>query len=265
MSFALVEPYLRKLESYGGVFSSLDTWVATLGVDKEALETVLASWAQISLSDFETVFTHGFVQNQLVHENKPPSSPTIPPGLTMTREEFARWVQEQRIQYQRVATPFGKVLVLESAKGIVSISYEVNAIDSWKKRFKSTRFIEELGVETKKLHRYFIASDRVQERPKVLMVGTAFQIQVWNELLSTDTGQLVTYKSIAQRIQNPKALRAVGTAVGQTPIAYLIPCHRIVNTNGKMGKYRWGSVLKKAMNLYEYSQQQRINIGISAI
>ncbi|MEM8888411.1 MAG: methylated-DNA--[protein]-cysteine S-methyltransferase, partial [Bacteroidota bacterium] len=89
----------------------------------------------------------------------------------------------------------------------------------------------------------------------LLLQGTNFQLKVWEALLNVPRGQLTTYGDIAERIEKPKAVRAVGTAVGRNPIAYLIPCHRVIRKEGKLGEYRWGSGRKKAIIGWEMAQQ----------
>ena len=81
-----------------------------------------------------------------------------------------------------------------------------------------------------------------------------FQLIVWNELLKIPTGRLTTYGDIARKIGNPGASRAVGTAVGQNPVAFIIPCHRVIRTDGKMGGYRWGIDIKRAIIAREASR-----------
>ena len=91
---------------------------------------------------------------------------------------------------------------------------------------------------------------------KLHLKGTAFQLKVWEALLKIPMGQLSSYGSIAQQIAHPKASRAVGTAIGSNPIAYLIPCHRVIQASGNFGGYMWGSVRKTAMIGWEYAKTQ---------
>jgi AraC family transcriptional regulator, regulatory protein of adaptative response / methylated-DNA-[protein]-cysteine methyltransferase len=81
--------------------------------------------------------------------------------------------------------------------------------------------------------------------------GTNFQLKVWEALLNIPTGEVTTYQHIAAQIESPKAVRAVGTAVGQNPVALLIPCHRVIRKEGKIGEYHWGSDRKRAILGYE--------------
>ena len=82
---------------------------------------------------------------------------------------------------------------------------------------------------------------------KLHLKGTAFQIKVWETLLKIPVGQLSTYGNIAAQIEHPKAARAVGSAVGDNPVAFLIPCHRVIQSTGHFGQYHWGSTRKVAM------------------
>ncbi|MCG8579588.1 MAG: methylated-DNA--[protein]-cysteine S-methyltransferase, partial [Bacteroidales bacterium] len=91
---------------------------------------------------------------------------------------------------------------------------------------------------------------------KLHLKGTAFQLKVWDALLKIPAGELATYGDIAHSIDKPSAQRAVGTAIGSNPVAYLIPCHRVIRASGAIGGYRWGIVRKKAMIAWEASRKE---------
>ena len=82
---------------------------------------------------------------------------------------------------------------------------------------------------------------------KLHLKGTDFQLKVWETLLKIPMGKLTTYGNIAQKIDRPKASRAVGTAIGDNPVAFLIPCHRVIQSTGLLGGYHWGTARKTAM------------------
>ena len=90
-----------------------------------------------------------------------------------------------------------------------------------------------------------------RERPTIHPIGTEFQQAVWNALQQIPVGVTTTYAKIADAINRPKAVRAVGTAIGANPIAFLIPCHRVIRTDGGLGGYRWGLEIKKMMLEWE--------------
>jgi AraC family transcriptional regulator, regulatory protein of adaptative response / methylated-DNA-[protein]-cysteine methyltransferase len=89
---------------------------------------------------------------------------------------------------------------------------------------------------------------------KLHLKGTAFQLKVWETLLKIPMGQVTTYGNIAKNIQQPNASRAVGTAIGDNPVAFLIPCHRVIQSSGVFGQYHWGSIRKTAMIGWEAAQ-----------
>ncbi len=86
------------------------------------------------------------------------------------------------------------------------------------------------------------------------MIGAPFQIKVWEALLRIPTGQVSTYGEIARSIGSPRAVRAVGTAVGRNPVSWLIPCHRVLRSTGGLGGYHWGTPVKRAMLAWESAQ-----------
>lgn len=101
-----------------------------------------------------------------------------------------------------------------------------------------------------------VGSPTATPQPLALLVqGTPFQIQVWRALLTLPLGSLATYQDLAHRLGNPKAARAVGTAIGANPIAYWLPCHRIIRASGDIGGYRWGPGRKAAMLGWEAGQR----------
>lgn len=81
----------------------------------------------------------------------------------------------------------------------------------------------------------------------VAVSGTDFQLAVWRALVEVPAGQVISYAVLAERIGRPRALRAVGTAVGQNPVSWAIPCHRVTRTDGSIGGYHWGAAVKRAL------------------
>ena len=86
---------------------------------------------------------------------------------------------------------------------------------------------------------------------RAFVKGTTFQLRVWRALLQVRPGTLVSYGRLAAALDKPAAARAVGTAVGHNPLAWLIPCHRVIRETGVIGEYRWGPVRKRAMLAWE--------------
>lgn len=94
------------------------------------------------------------------------------------------------------------------------------------------------------------------EKAPLYLIGAPFQIKVWEALLSIPSGQVTTYSEIAAHIGNPRAVRAVGTAVGRNPVSWLIPCHRALRKSGALGGYHWGLPVKRAMLAFESARAE---------
>ena len=94
---------------------------------------------------------------------------------------------------------------------------------------------------------------------KLHLKGTDFQLKVWETLLKIPVGGLTTYGDIAVGINNPRACRAVGTAVGENPVAFLIPCHRVIRSSGELGNYHWGEIRKTAIIGWEAAKNGYLN------
>jgi len=147
-------------------------------------------------------------------------------------------------------TPFGECCIAFSNDGICALIFPESREGAWldlERRFPEVDFKQDNRKATEFVARIFDKN----ETPKLHPIGTDFQKSIWNALLQIKSGNTTTYAQIAEAIGRPKAVRAVGTAIGANPIAYLIPCHRVIRTDGGLGGFRWGLECKKAMLAYE--------------
>jgi len=158
------------------------------------------------------------------------------------------------IRYGFHPTPFGEALIGVTNRGVchlsfVQIDYE-SSLENLKKQWHQATFCNDTQTSGALIEPIF--SPGQNPAPLSLYVaGTNFQLKVWEALLRIPVGSLTTYEKIAEQIGNPGALRAVGTAIGHNPIAYLIPCHRVIRKLGEFGNYRWGSARKKLLHGWE--------------
>ena len=118
-------------------------------------------------------------------------------------------------------------------------------------RWPAARFVEDPMRLRPWVLAAFGAADARLETAPLYLIGAPFQIKVWEALLRIPSGHVTTYSEIAQSIGNPRAVRAVGTAVGRNPVSWLIPCHRALRKSGGLGGYHWGLPVKRAMLAYE--------------
>lgn len=149
-------------------------------------------------------------------------------------------------------SPFGPALVMGTDRGLCGIGFasETGAeatMDDLKGRWPNADFTE----DTQALRPWVEAALGQSSTVPLALIGAPFQLKVWEALLGIPSGHVTTYSEIARAIGHPKAVRAVGTAVGRNPISWLIPCHRALRKSGGLGGYHWGLPVKRAMLAHE--------------
>lgn len=168
---------------------------------------------------------------------------------SMTPGEYKNEGMGIEIDYFYYETIFGKALVANTKKGICFLGFEdknENSFKDMQSRFKLAQFKKQQTNLQKKVIQIFLGQSSL-DQIKLHLKGTSFQLQVWQALLKIPRGQLSSYQKLSNAIGNPKANRAVGSAVGKNPVSYLIPCHRVIQSTGVFGNYHWGPERKKLM------------------
>jgi AraC family transcriptional regulator of adaptative response/methylated-DNA-[protein]-cysteine methyltransferase len=170
----------------------------------------------------------------------------------MSPGAYARHGAGLTIRYGHFDSPFGKVLAMGTARGLCGLAFteEVGAAAAWADmtaRWPEADFVK----DPKALSGWVGAAFGDGGAAKVHMIGAPFQIKVWEALLAVPSGHVTTYGEIAHAIGQPRAARAVGTAVGRNPVSWLIPCHRALRKSGGLGGYHWGLPVKRAMLAWE--------------
>lgn len=180
----------------------------------------------------------------------------------MTPGEYRNGGENLAINYSFAETPFGEIIVASTGKGICRMEFtddHAASFDALVEKFPNAKFTQ--IVDELQQNALFIFTqdwNRLKEI-KLHLKGTDFQIKVWNALLKIPAGSLATYADVAARINNPKACRAVGTAIGENPVAFLIPCHRVIRSSGEFGNYHWGEVRKTAMIGWEAARREQMS------
>ncbi len=171
----------------------------------------------------------------------------------MSPGDFAKGGKGLTIFWGWFDSPFGPALVMGTDKGICGIGFaaetgEAEAMTDLRGRWPKAEFVE----DPERLRPWVDGAFGANEGPTPLyLIGAPFQIKVWEALLAIPSGHVTTYSDIAGAIGHPKAVRAVGTAVGRNPISLLIPCHRALRKSGGLGGYHWGLPVKRAILAYE--------------
>lgn len=168
----------------------------------------------------------------------------------MTPAEYKNGAKNLVINYSFAESPFGNLIVASTSKGVCYMAFddnETNGLNDLKQKFPNATFQRKLDLLQQ--NALFIFQNDWSKLPeiKLHLKGTDFQLKVWETLLKIPMGKLATYGSIAEKIGNANASRAVGTAIGSNPVAFLIPCHRVIQSSGNIGGYMWGNTRKTAI------------------
>jgi len=175
----------------------------------------------------------------------------------MTPAEYKNSGKNLAIRYSFAQSPFGNIIVASTSKGICFMAFaedEIAGLIALQQQFSNATFEQKSdGVQQNALAIFQNDWSTLSEI-KLHLKGTDFQLKVWETLLKIPMGQLATYGTIAQKIAKPNASRAVGTAIGSNPVAFLIPCHRVIQSTGTFGGYMWGNTRKTAIIGWEGAQ-----------
>src|SRR5512133_839822 len=174
----------------------------------------------------------------------------------MTPGEYKNGGESLLIRYSYHDSPFGPMLIASTGKGICYMAFEneeQNVIEDLHHLFPNAGFIHQSDM----LHQAalsFIGNYRCDNKIRLHLKGTPFQLKVWEALLKIPVGRLTSYGAVAKSISHPSASRAVGSAIGDNPVALIIPCHRVIQQCGVIGHYHWGPFRKKAIIAWEASK-----------
>ena len=180
----------------------------------------------------------------------------------MTPGEYKNGGKALNINYSFAESPFGEIIIASTEKGICHLAFVESKNDAFKIlkfKFPNATFKQLTDFTQQNALHIFKLDWTDISNVKLHLKGTEFQLKVWEALLKIPFGELSTYSNIANQIYYPNASRALGTAIANNPIAYLIPCHRVIKSTGEFGNYHWGSIKKTAIIGWESSKNQTSN------
>ena len=157
-------------------------------------------------------------------------------------------------------SPFGSALVMATERGLAGLAFadpgeERAALADMKARWPRAAYVEDSARTAVVAKRIFDQSQWQESQPlRVVLIGTDWEVRVWEALMQIPMGRLVTYSDIAGKVRSPAAARAVGAAVGKNPVSFVVPCHRVVGKSGDLTGYHWGITRKRAMLGWEAGQ-----------
>lgn len=177
----------------------------------------------------------------------------------MSPAEYKNGAKSLSIHYSFADSPFGELIVASTPKGICYMAFhedETRALGELQEKFPNAAFQQQRDPMQENALAIFAGDWQRLPEVKLHLKGTDFQLKVWEALLKIPAGQLSTYGKIAYQMGSSGASRAVGTAVGSNPVAFLIPCHRVIRSTGALGGYMWGNTRKTAMIGWESAKAE---------
>jgi len=150
-------------------------------------------------------------------------------------------------------SPFGKALIMATERGLAGVAFadaetEEAALTDMRRRWPKATYVSDEPRTAALARRIFDPSQWRQDRPlRVVLIGTDWEVRVWETLLKIPMGRVATYSGVAKNVCAPTAARAVGAAVGKNPLAFVVPCHRVIGKSGALTGYHWGITRKQAM------------------
>ena len=252
---------------------SLDEVAKQVHLSPTHFQKIFTEWAGVSPKKFIQYLTVDYLRNKIYDADNLHHAADIA-GLStssrvhdlfvtieaVTPNEYKTGGEGLEIFFGFHHTAFGECFIAVTERGICALSFihddsKENEVKQLKKNWSSARITENQTRTEPYVHKIF--EEKAPEKMNLLVHGTNFQLKVWEALLKIPQGAVSTYAQIAKAINNPKAVRAVGTAIGNNPIAYLIPCHRVIRNEGKTGDYHWGATRKKTIIGWEMALRDK--------
>jgi AraC family transcriptional regulator, regulatory protein of adaptative response / methylated-DNA-[protein]-cysteine methyltransferase len=262
--FQRIEQAIRFIRENFREQPDLDTVARQIHLSPFHFQRLFKEWAGVSPKKF-LQFTSVEYAKKLLSNQETLASVSFETGLSgtsrlhdlfihiegMTPGEYKEGGKSLHLHYSRAETHFGNILIASTSKGICHISFAGE-----KPELPETEILLRFPAATIEQKTDFLQQQALKlfrddwsdlSRIKLHLKGTPFQIKVWNALLQIPSGALRSYRHLAGQIGDPNASRAIGTAIGSNPIAYLIPCHRVITADGHPGGYHWGIDRKSAL------------------
>ncbi|MEL6598005.1 MAG: bifunctional helix-turn-helix domain-containing protein/methylated-DNA--[protein]-cysteine S-methyltransferase [Pseudomonadota bacterium] len=263
--YDLMAAALRYLEDRAPEQPTLEDVAAAIGYSPTHFQRTFSQWVGVSPKRYVQYLTLDHARQRLqdrftVLDTAMESGLSGPGRLhdlfvrweAMTPGEYAKGGADLVIHTGWFDSPFGEVLAMGTARGLCGMAFSAEtgreaALEDMRSRWPNATYEE----APEALAPWVTAAFGAGGEARLVLLGGPFQIKVWEALLRIPSGHLTTYSEIARHVGNPKAVRAVGTAVGRNPISWLIPCHRALRKSGGLGGYHWGLPVKRAMLAYE--------------
>jgi len=265
-----VEQAIRYLEANFQNQPGLEEIATSVHLSPYHFQRLFQRWAGISPSRFLQFLTLEYAKERL-RASQSVLDAALDAGLSgpgrlhdlfvtfeaLTPGEYKQQGSGLEIAYGFHDTPFGRCLLATTHRGICGVRFleggaEDSSLAQIGAEWPRARFVEDAGGTQALVERIFAPAQRGQERPfHLLLKGTNFQVSVWRALLAIPAGDVVSFEALSGSLGRPRSTRAVANAIARNPVAYLVPCHRVIRKAGETARYRWGAARKKAMLAWE--------------
>ena len=273
VNFERIKDAIEFLETNFKDQPGLNEIAASVHLSKFHFQRLFKEWAGVTPLQFLHFLTIEYAKEQL-RKSHSVLDTSLQAGLSSTSRlhdlfitfegvtpgNYRRLGENLMIRYGFHPTPFGECLLAITDRGICALRFLYPAkptqlLEELKTEWPLAELLEtpqETGVYVQQIFANII--DNKEKRFHLYLKGTNFQIQAWQALLALQPGDIVAYQDVAEYLTRPTAVRAVGNAIANNPVGYLIPCHRVIRKTGQVHRYRWGSARKKAILGWEASQ-----------
>jgi AraC family transcriptional regulator of adaptative response/methylated-DNA-[protein]-cysteine methyltransferase len=245
---------------------SLEDLARRVGMEPTRLQKVFTRWAGLSPKGFLQAVTLNHART-LLEQSATVLDTTYEVGLSgpgrlhdlfVTHDAVTPGIYRARgegltIRYGYHASPFGRALVMTTDYGLAGLAFADDGNDAatladMMRRWPKADYVEDEAATAQSARRIFDPKQWRAETPlRIVLIGSDFEVRVWEALLKVPLGCATTYSDVARRIERPTAARAVGAAVGRNPISFVVPCHRVVGRSGSLTGYHWGLTRKRAI------------------
>ncbi|MFA7273747.1 MAG: methylated-DNA--[protein]-cysteine S-methyltransferase [Crocinitomicaceae bacterium] len=255
---------------------TIEEIAAHVHLSEDHFRRIFNRWAGVSPKKFIHYLSLQYAKRLLLEKQATLFETTLEIGLSstsrlhdlfvkmegMSPKEYKNGGENLQISYCFSSTHFGEIIIASTGKGICFLSFHQEnetALQDLMCLFPKAYFYENCDSHQAAIITFFENKTHFSLPIHLHLNGTSFQMKVWEALLKIPNGEVSTYGKLAKSIDNPNASRAVGTAIGSNPIAFILPCHRVIQSTGNTGGYRWGETRKRAILAWEAAQNTSRN------
>ncbi|MCO8144037.1 bifunctional helix-turn-helix domain-containing protein/methylated-DNA--[protein]-cysteine S-methyltransferase [Rhodovulum tesquicola] len=267
--YQVIRRAIARIDAAGGQPLPLDRLAAEMEMSPAHFQRVFSRWAGVSPKRYQQYLALDHARALMrAHFTTLATADALGlSGAGRLHDLFLTWEAMSPGTYARAGagltirhglfpTPFGQALAMATDRGLCGLAFTdetgpAAAHADLTARWPAASFTEDPDPVAP-----LVAAAFGQGSTRLHLIGAPFQIKVWEALLAIPSGHVTTYAEIARAIGSPRAARAVGTAVGRNPVAFLIPCHRVLRAGGGLGGYHWGLPVKRAMLAWESARAE---------